>query len=236
MANFPSRCHHIKVNGTQCGSPALRRHTLCYFHQRHHDQCIALNAERLKNARAGRRNLAINLPVLEDANAIQVSLMQIMRLIIAGQIDHKTAGLLLYGLQTASANLARTNFNPYAKDMVLDPDTVQQTPLNGHIWDDSDFDGIADDEDEEEAEPEQKKAKAMRPPNESSRKNKEAEATRVEHKIPQPAASPAQLPPKRPSANVDMNEVRTKITNQIRQSLPDLAVALAHKANGKSAG
>jgi hypothetical protein len=32
MSDFPSRCQHIKVNGTQCGSPALRRHKFCFFH------------------------------------------------------------------------------------------------------------------------------------------------------------------------------------------------------------
>jgi hypothetical protein len=27
-----ARCRHIKVNGTQCGSPALRAEKYCYFH------------------------------------------------------------------------------------------------------------------------------------------------------------------------------------------------------------
>src|SRR5271169_4705534 len=27
-------CTHIKVNGTRCGSPALRGEVFCYFHQR----------------------------------------------------------------------------------------------------------------------------------------------------------------------------------------------------------
>ncbi|MFZ0759631.1 MAG: hypothetical protein WAM69_06725, partial [Candidatus Sulfotelmatobacter sp.] len=87
--------------------------------------------------------------VLEDANSIQVSLMQIMRLIVAGQLDAKTAGLLLYVLQTASANLARTTFAPYMNDVVLDPRTVNETPLSAHIWEDSDFDSAEDDDDDE---------------------------------------------------------------------------------------
>src|SRR5208282_973663 len=28
------RCQHIKVNGTQCASPALRNEKVCYFHMR----------------------------------------------------------------------------------------------------------------------------------------------------------------------------------------------------------
>ena len=149
MPNFPNRCQHIRVNGTLCGSPALRRNRFCYFHKLHHEERVELNLDRLKEARARRRKLAITLPVLEDANAIQVSLMQIMRLIISGEIDGKNAGLLLYALQTASSNLPRTRFEPYLHDVVLDPKTVHETPLNSHIWEEEDF---LDDEEEEEDE------------------------------------------------------------------------------------
>src|SRR3984885_5595957 len=145
MPSFPNRCQHIKVNGTQCGCPALRRNKLCYFHKRHHEERLTLNADRARR----RRNVTIDLPVLEDANSIQVSLMQIMRLIISGQIDGKTAGLLLYALQTASANLPRVRFDPFMHDVVLDPKTVNETPLSAHVWEDSDF-RTAEDEEEDE--------------------------------------------------------------------------------------
>jgi hypothetical protein len=85
------------------------------------------------------RNVAIVLPVLEDANSIQVTLMQIMRLVIAGQVDSKIAGILLYALQTATANLPRMRLEPYMKTMVLDPKRVGETALEGNIWDNSDF-------------------------------------------------------------------------------------------------
>jgi hypothetical protein len=61
--------------------------------------------------------------------------MQIIRLVVAGQIDAKTAGLVLYALQTASANLARTNFEPYMRSMVLDPRTVSESQLGRNVWD-----------------------------------------------------------------------------------------------------
>jgi hypothetical protein len=147
MANFPNRCQHLKVNGTLCGSPALRRNRFCYFHKLHHEERIELNTDRARR----RRNVTLELPVLEDANSIQVSLMQIMRLIVAGQIDGKTAGLLLYALQTASANLPRTNFAPYMHDVVLDLKTVHETPLGANIWEDSDFRSAQDDEEDEAA-------------------------------------------------------------------------------------
>lgn len=75
--------------------------------------------------------------------------MQIMRLIIAGQIDGKNAGLLLYALQTASANLARTSFQPRIHDVVLDVKALHETPLSAHIWEDSDFASPEDDEEDE---------------------------------------------------------------------------------------
>ncbi|MGA9305778.1 MAG: hypothetical protein WBW31_10300 [Candidatus Sulfotelmatobacter sp.] len=146
MPNYPNRCQHLKVNGTQCGSPALRRNRFCYFHKLHHEERVELNLDRLKTARRS-RPVTIDLPVLEDANSIQVSLMQIMRLIVAGQIDHRSAGLLLYALQTASAVLPRLRFDPFIHDVVLDPKTVNETPLSAHIWEDSDFES---DEDEQE--------------------------------------------------------------------------------------
>jgi len=60
MDTFPNRCQHIKVNGTHCGSPALRRNRFCYFHKVHHEVRIQLNSDRARR----RRNVAIVLPVL----------------------------------------------------------------------------------------------------------------------------------------------------------------------------
>jgi hypothetical protein len=138
MSLYPAsipRCEHLRVNGTQCGSPALRRNHFCYFHKRWQETRIVLNANRARRGRA-----ALDLPVLEDANSIQVSLMQVMRLILSGQLDPKTAGLLLYALQTASSNLSRTNFEPVIKTrVVIDPRTVDQTPLGEDPWCEEDF-------------------------------------------------------------------------------------------------
>jgi len=148
------RCQHIKVNGTQCGSPALRRNRLCYFHKSWQGARIALGANRARRASA-----VFDLPLLEDANSIQLALMQVMRLILSGQLDGKTAGLLLYALQTASSNLARTNFEPTIKTrVVIDPRTVNQTPLGEDPWRREDY------WDEEESEAE-KPAEAVAAPN-----------------------------------------------------------------------
>jgi len=147
------RCQHIKVNGTQCGSPALRRHRLCYFHKSWQQTRIVLGANRARRAPA-----VFDLPMLEDANSIQVALMQVMRLILNGQIDAKTAGLLLYALQTASTNLARTNFEPTIKTrVVIDPRTVNQTPLGEDPWRREDY----EEEEYEEADEQEENAEVV---------------------------------------------------------------------------
>ena len=147
MSSYPNsipRCEHLKVNGTQCGSPALRRNHFCYFHKHWQETRIVLNANRARRGRA-----SLDLPVLEDANSIQVALMQVMRLILSGQIDPKTAGLLLYALQTASSNLSRTTFEPFIKTRVaIDPRTVDQTPLGEDPWRPEDFEEEEYEEDE----------------------------------------------------------------------------------------
>jgi hypothetical protein len=38
------RCAHIKTNGTQCGSPAVREQRLCFFHDSWPRQAVVLNA------------------------------------------------------------------------------------------------------------------------------------------------------------------------------------------------
>jgi hypothetical protein len=302
MSNFPNRCQHIKVNGTLCGSPALRRNRLCYFHKLHHEEMIELNLGRAKDARARRRKVSIVLPVLEDANSIQVSLMQIMRLILTGDLDGKSAGLLLYALQTASSNLPRTRFEPYRHDVVLDVKALDETPLGAHIWEDADFE---EDDDEEEDEAENATADDPRPnftpakPGEArnkaelnrwasaeadrlaiigaaqrraedlaegredelyersveaaatARQNAEDEAAlqlinnlAAKLPLPAPTVTPAgtavlpsktQAPPeKRPPAKQSLDEVRKKVTAQIREALP--AIAAAVKANGGHIG
>jgi hypothetical protein len=137
--NIP-RCRHLKVNGTQCGSPALKDHRFCFFHQQWHERKLVINSSRARKGRA-----SITLPVLEDANAIQLSVMQIMQMLLSGQIEQKTAGLLFYGLQIASSNLKHTNFEPETKnEIVIDPKKTAETRLGQPLWKNGDFEETAD--------------------------------------------------------------------------------------------
>jgi hypothetical protein len=127
LENVP-RCQHVKVNGVQCGSPALRRKAYCYFHERvQYERKLAA-----ENTSAPRN---FGFPLLEDANSIQVALMKIVQMLGAGCLDLKTAGLMLYALQTASANLRHAKFEPdQLTDVIINEDTVDLTRLSGPQW------------------------------------------------------------------------------------------------------
>ena len=159
MSFIIHRCQHIKVNGTQCGSPALKRNRFCFFHKRWHEQRIVIHGAKARHCRP-----ALDLPVLEDANSIQVSLMQVMRLLLHGQLDRKTAGMLLYALQIASSNLRHTSFEQTFKTrIVVDPSRVHETELNGDPWNEEDLydedDGEEEDEDDAELDEDDGKGK-----------------------------------------------------------------------------
>jgi hypothetical protein len=88
-------CEHIFGDGDACGALALRDQKYCYFHLRY------------------RRNKQIptdddyEFPVLEDQDAVQLLVSDIMRGILKGKIDTRMANSLLYATQIASGNLSR---------------------------------------------------------------------------------------------------------------------------------
>ncbi|MFZ0816721.1 MAG: hypothetical protein WAM78_14445 [Candidatus Sulfotelmatobacter sp.] len=138
------RCQHIKINGTQCGSPALNQKRQCFFHERARQQHNRILKDQFKHAR-------FVMPVLEDANAVQMALMQVIQLLATGDVDRKVAGLMLYGLQTASANLRYVDFEvDEPTDVVIHRGDVVETDIGGPQWDPEDFEW--DEEDEEDLE------------------------------------------------------------------------------------
>jgi hypothetical protein len=91
--------------------------------------------KRFASSKEVRPRPVYSMRLLEDANAVQVALMQVLQRLGCGQMDPKTAGLMLYGLQTASANLKNTRFEAEKPtDVVIDRNTVDQTCINGPQW------------------------------------------------------------------------------------------------------
>jgi hypothetical protein len=86
--------------------PPLRRQKFCYFHKQWRQKRLEINTN------IQRERWKITLPILEDANSIQLGLVQVMRLLVTGQIDHPTGTLMVHALQLALVNLKRTSFEP----------------------------------------------------------------------------------------------------------------------------
>ena len=154
MSLYPitvKRCQHIKVNGTQCGSPALRDSKCCYYQVRYHWPKL----EALQNNNEWRKPTA----TLEDANSIQVSLANVMERLVMQEIDHKTAALLLYALQTASMNLKRTSLEPeLPTQVVIDRESVANRPIGASAWsrvEGREYDDLSGDDPNEESDREQ---------------------------------------------------------------------------------
>ena len=102
------QCEFIRANGKRCGSPALRDQSLCYHH-------FLNNRHWVLPGQPGYR-----LPMLEDAETIQVTITHVMRAVILGHIDHPRARMLLHALQLAIRNIRRANFQPHYNDVVTD--------------------------------------------------------------------------------------------------------------------
>jgi hypothetical protein len=140
------RCQHVKVNGTQCGSPALRRRRHCYFHNRMLDGKKRFTAESQMKPRP-----LFSMGLLEDANSLQLAIMQVLSLLGCGQMDPKTASLMLRGLRIASLNLRFTNFEANSPtDVVIDRNSVSETWITGQQWYADDFEAAEEGEEEDE--------------------------------------------------------------------------------------
>jgi hypothetical protein len=177
------RCTHIKTNGTQCGSPALRGRRFCFFHKNWQGQRIALNVQPAAP-------LSFTMPVLEDADSVQVALMQVMRLILAGQLDPKIAGLLLYALQTASLNLRHMKLEPLRHEtVVIDPRTVADNNLGDNAWSKAEFEEEEEEEDEDDESDEDDEDAESDDDNEEE-DDDEDESVRVA-RAPSPASPPS---------------------------------------------
>src|SRR5450432_1791792 len=111
-ADGAPRCEKVREDGTVCGCPQMKGYRYCYAHER----MLAVRSNRLE------------LPALEDANAVQMAIMRVQKALIDDEISEKKAGLLLYSLQMASSNLKHTTFtNKDKKDVVTEMPAVSPT-------------------------------------------------------------------------------------------------------------
>jgi hypothetical protein len=110
--NMPNTklCTHIKVTGVRCGSPALREEQFCYFHQR------------MIRTVKGPRSRLHHVALLENAEAIQASIMEVVNGLIRGTIEVKRGELILRALNTAVRNARRAQFEFHTRMITKIPD------------------------------------------------------------------------------------------------------------------
>lgn len=94
-------------------------------------------------------NTPLDLPPVEDTASIQLALIDVLQALAANQLDPKRAGLLLYGLQVASANAEKLSISRSAVRSVTF--TEEGTPLapQDYGYDTEDYEEDEDEEDEE---------------------------------------------------------------------------------------
>jgi hypothetical protein len=138
-------CRHIRTNGRRCCSFAVRHESLCYFHRSinarmrqlnpppaagamptiihplnttEHRQREPILAEYFAGVAPQPAPLALNFPVLEDRESIQVALSMLISALGQNRLDPKLATTMLYGLQVASANAVKLDIQPTANEVV----------------------------------------------------------------------------------------------------------------------
>jgi hypothetical protein len=130
-------CRHIKTNGKRCQSPSLGLSAFCYFHSRLHRRHKNLLENSSTLARfnpnpatspsgapqylpdyAAQNPIELDLPPVEDAESIQVSISLLIAALARNRIDAKRAAVLLYGLQLASTNAKSITIEPSASSVI----------------------------------------------------------------------------------------------------------------------
>lgn len=118
-------CRHVKADGTFCQAAALRREYFCFFHLRDRQRRdVLLRARQADATKLQDTDVfdTLDLPILEDANAIQVAASTVFHALGMRLIRPRRAALMLYALQIAHANLPGVKLQHWPGDLVLDRD------------------------------------------------------------------------------------------------------------------
>ncbi len=94
------KCTHIKATGQQCGSPALRREFFCYFHTRV-----------IKGVQQRVDMQLHSMALLEDCEAIQLSIMHVVDGLVKGTLEPTRARLIIQALRIAARNAKNVRFD-----------------------------------------------------------------------------------------------------------------------------
>jgi hypothetical protein len=116
-------CRRIFTSGKKCQSPALKEQNFCYFHSNTRRRPSLQNQP--YDPYTEPKEIALSLPPLEDVDAIQLALSDVVLALAANRIDSRRARILIYGLQVASQN-NRHRTAKAAKEAAIEQ-TVRET-------------------------------------------------------------------------------------------------------------
>jgi hypothetical protein len=109
-------CTHIKVAGQRCGSPALRGEFFCYFHTRV-----------IKGVQQRVDMQLHSMALLEDCEAIQLSIMHVVDGLVKGTLDPTRARLIIQALRIAARNAKNVRFDAHHHGVMVQP-MVREVP------------------------------------------------------------------------------------------------------------
>jgi hypothetical protein len=95
MVTILRTCRHLMPTGRTCQCVAMTTSAYCYYHARLHN----------RTGRVTKPRNTLQLPVLDSREAVCEGLHKVMNLLLAGKIDSRKAGRILYGIQTAVGQL-----------------------------------------------------------------------------------------------------------------------------------
>jgi hypothetical protein len=132
MPTAPKRlaCRHIHTAGNRCGSPSLRGEDFCYYHHITRRPAPKTEPSPDRDPYLVPSRVRFVLPSIDDRASIQQAIYEVLRRIAADEIDPRRAGLLLYGLQTASSNLPKPEAEPQQNQSV---EEVIEDPTHGPL-------------------------------------------------------------------------------------------------------
>jgi hypothetical protein len=174
------QCRYVRPSGSTCDSPALKGSYWCYYHggiqqrqtirhsrRRADGRFIALPAPQpegnaiatvdygtfpvaVRPEAAAVHSAPLDLPPLEDTSSIQFALTEIVQALAANELDPKRAGLLLYALQVASANVQKMDIPTIGavRTVTYTDDGAPLAPQD-YGYDSEDYEDEDEDEDDE---------------------------------------------------------------------------------------
>ncbi|MGD0929996.1 MAG: hypothetical protein ABR902_05030 [Candidatus Korobacteraceae bacterium] len=100
----------LRPDGTRCGSPAMRNHQYCYHHTTIRKLVPKTDLFGLHyNGTTGEPYGHLELPFLDNGEAIQIGFMQLINGVSTGLIAGSRARVMLAALYGAAANLREMN-------------------------------------------------------------------------------------------------------------------------------